>query len=77
VLTIAAAGAQIGDKCRKVFSLICKNVLTDPQKCVIMGAAGLADFAFALRFRTLALETSLSHFGFALWRWATFIESSL
>jgi hypothetical protein len=77
VLTIAAAGVQIGDKCRKFFSLICKNVLTDPQKYVIMGAAGFVDFALALRFRTLALETSLSHFTFALRRLATFVTLSL
>jgi len=42
-----------------------------------MGAAGFADFALALRFRTLAQETSLSHFVFALWRMSTFVTLSL
>jgi hypothetical protein len=68
---------QKGDKCRKVFSLICKNVLTDPLKYGIMGAAGFVDIALALRFSTGAEETSLSHFTLALRRMGTFVALSL
>jgi hypothetical protein len=42
-----------------------------------MGAAGFVDIALALRFSTLALETSFSHFTFALRRMGTFVTLSL